>query len=210
MAPRPPRLMRTETLPQHDLVLPGSPREAAALSLRVVVVGDCHEQACISFYSRTRISLGTSVTLFSLPAQQSRYPLRSPLSGPRAYLYTVSLLQVCQVVATTCYATADPKKQAVSNALHRSVFVLAYVLKANNSLEDARVAASNLRGSCLQWDHDDNEALSAILLDILALFVGDFGNDNAALVRIVSQVQNVDALLNAIKTYRIMIAETVK
>ena len=121
----------------------------------------------------------------------------------------MSLLQICQVVATTCYATADPEKQAVANALHRSVFVLAYVLKANNSLEDARVAASNLRGFCLQWDHDDNEALSAISPDI-ALFVGDFGNDNAALVRIVSQVQNVDALLNAIKTYRIMIAATVK
>ena len=61
----------------------------------------------------------------------------------------------------------------------------------------------------MQLDHDDNEALSAISPDI-ALFVGDFGNDNAALVRIVSQVQNVDALLNAIKTYRIMIATTVK
>lgn len=51
--------------------------------------------------------------------------------------------------------------------------------------------------SFVQWDQDDNEALMALLPD-LVLFVGDFGNENAPLVRTVSQACSGDVLSSAI------------
>ena len=65
-------------LPQRDPVLPGSPREANVLSLRIVVVGDCHEQVCRRppMWQRDGCSL-----LFGCPTIAS--PLRMPLAESR-------------------------------------------------------------------------------------------------------------------------------